>query len=105
MAPGETARDIVGERERLVDIGMAAVFVACVVFAIIRLAVSLVTGKATPWWANAIGACAIAVLHLWRNGRARRTEVAVHVTAAVATVALLVPCAYGLTSSKWWLTL
>ncbi|HEX4382195.1 MAG TPA: ATP-binding protein [Myxococcales bacterium] len=106
MAQGETGQDIVGERERLLDIGMAAVFATCVVFAVFRLAVSLVTGKATPWWANAAGACAIALLHLWRrNDRARRVQVAVHVTAAVATMALLVPCAYGLSSSKWWLTL
>jgi signal transduction histidine kinase/CheY-like chemotaxis protein len=106
VAHGETGQDIVGERERLLDIGMAAVFAACVVFAVLRFAVSLTSGKATPWWANAAGACVIAVLHLWlRNDRARRIEVAVHVTAAVATLALLVPCAYGLTSSKWWLTL
>lgn len=98
--------DVVGERRRLLEIGMAAVFGACVVFAALRLGIQMVTGRATPWWGNAIGAVVIGSLYAWyRRDPKARTGVAAHVTAATATVALLVPAAYGLTSSKWWLSL
>jgi signal transduction histidine kinase len=85
---------------------MIAVFVACVVFGAVRLAVHLATGLATPWWVNAGGAVAIAVLWAWYRGDPDgRSPAAVHGTAFVATVTLLVPAAYGMTSSKWWLAL
>jgi two-component system CheB/CheR fusion protein len=85
---------------------MTAVFVACVVFAVLRLSVQLATGRATPWWGNALSAGGLAALYLfYRGNRASRSSIAVHGTAAIATIALLVPCAYGMTSSKWWLSL
>jgi signal transduction histidine kinase/CheY-like chemotaxis protein len=105
-APEAASPDIVGDRHQLLSIGMAAVFVACVVFGALRLFVQLASGKATPWWGNAGGAVAIAVVYLWyRRARQRRSSVGVHATALTATVALLVPAAYGMGSSKWWLAL
>jgi signal transduction histidine kinase len=99
-------QDIVGDRTRLVGIGMAAVFSACVVFALARLGVTLLTGHPTPWWGNAAGAAAIAALYLWyRVDPPTRSSVGVHGTALVATIALVIPAAYGMTSSKWWLAL
>src|ERR1700722_17582806 len=98
--------DIVGDRAALVAIGMVAVFIACVVFGALRLVVQLTTGRFTPWWGNVAGAVAIALLFAWHRGAPiRRSSVAVQGTALVATVALLIPAAYGMTSSKWWLSL
>jgi signal transduction histidine kinase/FixJ family two-component response regulator len=85
---------------------MAAVFAACVVFAVLRGVAEITTGQVTPWWANALGAVSIGLLRLWvRRSPVERSTVAVHGTALTATVALLVPAAYGMTSSKWWLSL
>jgi two-component system, sensor histidine kinase len=85
---------------------MAAVFGACVVFAIARFALTASTGQRTPWWANALGALAIVAIHLWyRRQPTRRSTVAVHGTAAVAAVALVIPIAYGMSSTIWWLSL
>ena len=98
--------DVIGDRHQLLSIGMIAVFAACVVFSILRFATSLFTGRATPWWGNAGGAVAIVALYLWyRRAPQRRLSIGVHGTALTATVALLVPAAYGMTSSKWWLSL
>jgi signal transduction histidine kinase/CheY-like chemotaxis protein len=98
--------DAVGDRVRLVEIGMVAVFFSCVVFAIVRFCVEKVTGLATPWWGNALGAVVIACLYLWfRRNPYPRATVAVHVTAAAATIALLIPTAYGMSGSKWWISL
>ncbi len=95
-----------GDRTLLVTIGMGAVAIACVVFAVLRYGVHLSTGRATPWWGNAVGAGAIALLYLWfRRDKQRRSTVAVHSTALVATVALVIPAVYGMSSSKWWLSL
>jgi signal transduction histidine kinase/ActR/RegA family two-component response regulator len=102
----DAEQDLVGDRTRLLGIGMVAVFTACVVFAVLRLAVSLQTGHPMPWWGNAGGAIAIAALYLWyRRDPAARSSVGVHGAALIATVALIIPAAYGMTSSKWWLTL
>jgi signal transduction histidine kinase/CheY-like chemotaxis protein len=104
--PDGPREDVVGDRARLLDIGMVAVFVACAVFAALRFGVQLVTGLATPWWGNAGGAAALALLYMWyRRDPLRRSSVAVHGTAAIATIAMLIPTAYGMTSSKWWLAL
>jgi signal transduction histidine kinase len=98
--------DVVGDRSTLVVIGMVAVFIACAVFGALRFVAHLVTGLATPWWGNATGVVAITLLFLWhRRAPDRRSSFAVHGTALVATVALLVPSAYGMSSSKWWLSL
>ena len=72
----------------------------------LRYVAQTTTGRATPWWGNAGGAVAIALLFFWyRRDPQRRSGLAVHGTALVATVALLVPAAYGMSSSKWWLSL
>ncbi len=98
--------DIVGDRQQLLSIGMVAVFAACVIFGALRLIVAMTSGRATPWWGNATGAVVIAALYVWyRRDPLRRSSVGVHGTALTATVALLVPAAYGLGSSKWWLAL
>jgi signal transduction histidine kinase/CheY-like chemotaxis protein len=100
------ADDVVANRQLLVGIGMAAVGVACVTFAGSRLWLEHATGLRTPWWANAGGAAALGALFLWyRAAPARRSSAAVHGTAAIATTALLIPAAYGMPSSKWWLSL
>ncbi|HEV8267333.1 MAG TPA: ATP-binding protein [Thermoanaerobaculia bacterium] len=105
-AAGEKRLDIVADRRRLVFIGMLAVFVACVIFAAARFAVTVTTGKATPWWANAAGAIAIPALYLWyRRSPETRSGAAAHGTGMIATVALVVPVAYGMSSSIWWLSL
>jgi hypothetical protein len=102
----EALEDIVGDRFRLIGIGMAAVAIACAIFAAFRLIVQIETGHATPWWGNAAGAVALTLLYVfYRGDRRGRSSYAVHGTAAIATIALLVPCAYGMESSKWWLAL
>ncbi len=103
---GAAPPDIVGDRHRLLQIGMAAVAAACVVFAASRLAITVTSGALTPWWINAAGAIAIAGLYLWYRGRPEtRSSVAAHGTALVATVVLLAPLAYGMSSTIWWLSL
>jgi two-component system cell cycle sensor histidine kinase/response regulator CckA len=98
--------DIVGDRRRLLLIGMAAVAGACVVFAASRLVVTATSGLLTPWWVNAAGAGIIAVLYFWyRPHPESRSGLTAHATAIVATVALLVPLAYGMASTIWWLSL
>jgi PAS domain-containing protein len=103
-SPGRA--DPFGERRSLVVIGMGAVFGACVVFAVVRGAVTLLTGRPTPWWINLVGCLAIAGLYFWYRGSPEtRSGTAVHGTALVATMAVLGIYAYGLTSSIWWLSL
>ncbi len=97
---------MVGDRQKLLGIGFAAVSGACVVFAIFRLASELATGRATPWWGNAAASVALGILYLWYRGdRSGRSSAAVHGVAAIATIVVLIPVAYGMTSSKWWLSL
>jgi signal transduction histidine kinase/ActR/RegA family two-component response regulator len=108
--PGRPADDVdldpIGDRYRLLRIGMVAVFSACVVFASARLMVTLSTGRATPWLFNALGAGAVALLFLWyRRNPATRSSGASNGMAVVATVALLAPIAYGMPSTIWWLSL
>jgi diguanylate cyclase (GGDEF)-like protein/PAS domain S-box-containing protein len=105
-APPRPAVDPIGDRRTFVLIGMAAVFVACVGFAVARLAITLRTGQLTPWSVNLAGLLAIAALWLWFRRRPEmRSGAAAHLTAFVATIALLVPVAYGMASSIWWLSL
>ena len=104
--PRNAAKDIVGDRHRLVLVGMAAVFAACLTFGVMRLALLLTTRALTPWWANLAGAAAILVLYLWYRRRPQeRSGGAVHGTALVATLALLAPVVYGMGSTIWWLGL
>lgn len=98
--------DLVADRETVLKIGMAAVFAACVVFGALRVVTQYRTGLATPWWGNLGGAVVIALVYAWYRGdRARRSPGAVHLTALTATIALSIPAAYGITSSKWWVSL
>jgi signal transduction histidine kinase/CheY-like chemotaxis protein len=100
------AADIVGDRHSLMIVGMAAVWLACLIFAVLRLVISLETGKLTPWWGNAAGVVAITALFAWYRRRPEaRSLWATHGTGLIATVALLIPIAYGMTSSIWWLSL
>jgi signal transduction histidine kinase/CheY-like chemotaxis protein len=100
------AEDIVGSREQLIRIGMAAVAIACAIFAAARAWSAHTTGAPTPWWANLGAGAAVALLYVWfRRAPERRSSAAVHGTAAIASVALLIPSAYGMASSKWWLSL
>jgi signal transduction histidine kinase/ActR/RegA family two-component response regulator len=98
--------EVVAARDRLVAIGMAAVFFACVLFTVVRGYVQLTTGRATPWWGNAAGAVVIGILYFWyRRSPEERSGLAVHGTAVAATIALWVPVCYRMPSSKWWLSL
>jgi signal transduction histidine kinase/ActR/RegA family two-component response regulator len=98
--------DGVGNRQQLIRIGMAFVMLACAVFAVARAGLAYFTGLLTPWWVNACAGLAMGVLYLWfQRAPERRSSVAVHGTAAISTLALLIPSAYGMPSSKWWLSL
>lgn len=98
--------DSIGDRRGFLLIGMVAVFAACVGFAFSRLLLTLRTGQLTPWWANAAGFVSVATIYLWyRRSPETRSGAAANLTALVATAALLVPIAYGMTSSIWWLSL
>ncbi|MGE4069959.1 MAG: response regulator [Lysobacterales bacterium] len=93
-------------RGRFLGIGMVAVGLACLVFAIARYFTAISTGLATPWLFNALGMVAMLVLFLWyRRAPRRRSRVAVHATAVVATLVLVLPVAYGMPSTVWWLSL
>jgi signal transduction histidine kinase/CheY-like chemotaxis protein/HPt (histidine-containing phosphotransfer) domain-containing protein len=106
LASNVGREDVVGERHKLLTIGMLAVAAACAIFGALRYAVHWSTGKATPWWANALAGLFLALLYLWYRGApAARSSVAAHGTAFAATAALIVPAAYGMPSSKWWLSL
>ena len=98
--------DVVGDRDKLIFVGMAAVFAACVAFGAARLVLALNAGALTPWWANLGGAAAMLALYLWYRRRpGERSAEAAHGTALVATLALLVPVVYGMGSTIWWLGL
>lgn len=103
----QTAKvDVVGDRDKLIFVGMAAVFAACLAFGTARLVLTLGAGALTPWWANLGGAVAMLTLYLWYRRRPReRSAQAAHGTALVATLALLVPVVYGMSSTIWWLGL
>jgi signal transduction histidine kinase/CheY-like chemotaxis protein len=105
-ASAASSEDIVADRDTLLRIGMSAVFVACVVFGALRLGAQLSSGRVAPWWGNLGGAALLPLLYAWyRTDRVGRSSGAVHGTALIATVALTIPAAYGMTSSKWWLSL
>jgi len=98
--------DVVADRHRLVLIGLTAVGLACLIFAVMRLLVTLRTGMLTPWWGNAAGLVAAAVLYTWyRRKPDTRSSVAAHGAALIATLALLLPIAYQMPSTIWWLSL
>ncbi len=98
--------DGVGDRHRLIVIGMLAVFSGGIIFAGERVLVTLRTGIPTPWWADALAALLVASLYLWYRRRPDgRSAMAAHGTAAVATAAILAPLAYGMASTIWWLSL
>jgi PAS domain S-box-containing protein len=98
--------DVVGDRNRFIQVGMAAVGFALLVFAVQRLVVTLQTGLPTPWWGNAAGLVALTALWAWYRRRPQtRSSGAAHGTALIATITLLIPVAYGLTSTIWWLSL
>lgn len=101
-----SGRDLVGDRQRLIRIGMVAVFSACALFGAARLALTLTSGRPTPWWANVLGAAAIGLLWGWyRRSPGARSTWAASGTAAIATAALLAPVPYGMLSTLWWLSL
>lgn len=105
-ASGVAGEDLVADRVRVVEIGLAAVFTACTVFGVLRLVLEQTTGLLTPWWGNLGAAIAIAAIFFYfRADPLKRSTLAVHGTASIATLALLAPAAYGMTSSKWWLSL
>lgn len=94
------------ERVELVRIGLVAVLIACLLFAPLRLAGTLLEGRATPWWGNAVGAVVMGATLVWfRRRPAARSKVAVHLTAGTAIALLVLPVAYGMSSSAWWLSL
>jgi signal transduction histidine kinase/ActR/RegA family two-component response regulator len=98
--------EFAGDRQLLVQIGIGAVFVACVVFAAARAIVQWHSGALTGYWINLIGALVMGCTWVWfRRAPLQRDGVAVHLTAGTAAVALTLPLVYGMASSVWWLTL
>lgn len=89
-----------------IRIGLMAVLASCVLFAVTRLAAQLLGHGLTPWWANALGAWVMAATWAWfdRDPEAR-ADVTVHIVGATALGALLVPVAYGMYSTLWWVSL
>ena len=103
--PGEPV-DIVADRHRVLLICMATAWAACLLFGIARLGDTLATGLRTPWWANLAGLVALSLLYVWyRRDPTGRSGAVAHGTALVAMFVLLVPVAYGMTSTIWWLSL
>ena len=95
-----------GDRRSLIRVGVLAVFWSCVVFGAARLVTTLRTGTPTPWWGNLAGALVILLLYGWYRRRPEaRSGVAAFGTALVATLALLTPLLYGMTSTVFWLGL
>ena len=93
-------------REKFVLIAMRAVMLACAVFAVQRGWVECSTGLRTPWLVNLCGLLLVSVLYWWfgRNPPMRLAFCS-HALAVIATIALLIPMAYGMVSSVWWLAL
>jgi len=61
--------DVAGDRNHLIQIGMAAVWFTLPGFTVRRSAVTLQTGLPTPWWGNAAGLVALTALWAWyRHG-------------------------------------
>ena len=95
-----------GDRRSLIRVGVLAVFWSCLVFGAARLVTTLGTGTPTPWWGNLAGALVILLLYGWYRRRPEaRSGVAAFGTALVATLALLTPLLYGMTSTVFWLGL
>lgn len=93
-------------RARFLGIGMVAVAAACLLFGITRLILQLQTGLRTPWAFNFSGVALIAALYYWYQRKPEaRSELAVHSTAGIASVLLVIPVAYGMPSTVWWLCL
>ena len=107
VVPRSNAKmDVVGDRNHFILVGMAAVCFTLLVFSVQRLVVALQTGLLTPWWGNAAGLVALTALWAWyRRNPQMRSSGAAHGTALIATITLLIPVAYGMTSTIWWLSL
>lgn len=101
-----TRATVTAYREQVVAIGIAVAAIANAVFALLRFLAANAAADDTPWHANAIAFLVLAGVWSWflRDPRAR-TAYAVNATAAIATVSLLVPLAYGYDSSASWLVL
>jgi len=96
----------VQDRANFLRLGLIAVFASSAIFAVLRLINQLTSGLSTPWWGNALGGVATVALWLWyRRDPGRRETIAVHLTAAIALIELLLPIPYGMISSIWWLSL
>jgi two-component system, cell cycle sensor histidine kinase and response regulator CckA len=95
-----------GDRQGWILVGIAAVWVVSLTLAATQLAHTLAAGRPTAWWASAISLAATTVLYLWCSARPQdRSTGAAHLTAAVATLVLLAPVAYGQAATIWWLPL
>ncbi len=93
-------------REKFILIALRAVMLACAVFAVLRGWVEWRTGLLTPWFVNLIGLLLVAVLYWWfRRNPQPRLAITAHTLAVIASLALIIPMAYGMVSSVWWLAL
>ncbi len=93
-------------RDRVIGIGVAAVAAANGTFALLRIGFEHYSTNATPWRANALSCLVLLALRAWYLRRpASRAVFAIHGTAVVATLSLLLPLAYGYASSLLWLCL
>jgi signal transduction histidine kinase/ActR/RegA family two-component response regulator len=93
-------------RLMVLRIGIIAVIFANGIFATSRFLQQGWTHSPTPWWCNLAGFVLMLLLYYWyREAPLKRVVIAIHATAAVATMTLLIPLAYGMASSVWWLSL
>ncbi|MEO8001513.1 MAG: ATP-binding protein [Arenimonas sp.] len=101
-----TASQLHPLREKFILIALRAVMLACAVFAVLRGWVEWSTGLLTPWFVNLIGLLLVYALYWWfRRNPQPRLAFTAHTLAVIASVALIIPMAYGMVSSVWWLAL
>lgn len=93
-------------RERWFGIGLFAALFANVTFGIQRVVTEATSGLLTGWWVNVFGAVGLGVVtfYYWQDRPARR-RMALHIGLALSALCLVVPVAYGMVSSPWWLTI
>lgn len=101
-----TTFELTKYRMAVIQIGVLATTIANALFAVSRFIDSTYSQRPTPWWINAASFLLLVLLYRWFTRKpTERIVFTIHVTGFVATIALLVPLAYGMASSVWWLSL
>ena len=104
--PDPIAFEFTRYRMRVIQIGLLATTAANAIFAASRFVDAAYNQRATPWWVNAASFIVLLGIYRWfTRDPAERAVFTIHTTAFIATTGLLVPLAYGMSSSIWWLSL